>query len=53
MEVKTSDGHKKQLEKVYNKIHDAHTDSQLTEEGSNICAKLNINPDDLIVRSLD
>lgn len=37
---------KKHLEKVYNKIFEG---GELNEEGKNICAKLNINPADLVV----
>lgn len=50
MEFKPNEYQKKVLEKFYQRIFDQ---DELTEEGGNLCAQANINPDDIIIKTHD
>jgi hypothetical protein len=52
MESKLSEGQKKMLEKIYNKIFDAAT-GKLTEDGEAYCLEANVKESDLQIRNLD
>ena len=52
MESKLSEGQKKILEKIYNKIIDSTT-GKLTDDGVAFCLEANVKEADLQVRTLD